>query len=31
LLGTLGLDGSGFGPVPIRNSRDEVVGELRAC
>jgi L-asparaginase II len=30
-LDTLGLDGSGFDPVPIRNSRDEVVGELRAC
>jgi L-asparaginase II len=27
----LGLDGSSFGPVPVRNSRDEVVGELRAC
>jgi L-asparaginase II len=30
-LDTLGLDGSAFGPVPIRNSRDEVVGELEAC
>jgi L-asparaginase II len=29
-LDRLGLDGSSFGPVPIRNSRDEVVGELRA-
>lgn len=30
-LDTLGLDGAAFGPVPIRNSRNEVVGELRAC
>jgi len=29
-LDGLGLDGSAFGPVPVRNSRDEVVGELRA-
>jgi L-asparaginase II len=29
-LGSLGLDGSGFGPTPVRNSRDEVVGEVRA-
>jgi L-asparaginase II len=28
-LGTLGLDGSVFGPSPLRNSRDEVVGEVR--
>jgi L-asparaginase II len=27
-LDLLGLDGSAFGPVPVRNSRDEVVGEL---
>jgi L-asparaginase II len=27
-LDQLGLDGSAFGPVPIRNSRNEVVGEL---
>ena len=25
---TLGLDGSGFGSTPVRNSRDEVVGEV---
>jgi L-asparaginase II len=30
-LDQLGHDGSAFGPVPIRNSRDELVGELRAC
>ena len=30
-LDSLGLDGSAFGPVPINNSRDEVVGELLAC
>lgn len=30
-LDSLGLDGSGFGPVPIRNSRNEVVGELATC
>jgi L-asparaginase II len=30
-LDSLGLDGSAFGPVPIYNSRDEVVGELKAC
>ncbi|MEP6909384.1 MAG: asparaginase [Actinomycetota bacterium] len=30
-LAHLGLDGSGFGPVPIRDSRDEVVGELATC
>jgi L-asparaginase II len=29
-LDSAGLDGSAFGPVPIRNSRDEVVGELAA-
>jgi L-asparaginase II len=29
-LESLGLDGSEFGPVPIRNSRNEVVGELAA-
>ena len=27
--GQLGLDGSAFGPTPIRNSRNEVVGEVR--
>jgi L-asparaginase len=27
-LDSLGLDGSAFGPVPVRNSRNEVVGEL---
>jgi L-asparaginase II len=27
-LAGLGLDGSAFGPAPIRNSRNEVVGEL---
>jgi L-asparaginase len=30
-LDTLGLDGSAFGAVPLRNSRNEVVGELSAC
>jgi L-asparaginase II len=30
-LEALGLDGSAFGPVPIRNSRNEVVGEVRTC
>jgi L-asparaginase II len=30
-LMSLELDASGFGPVPIRNSRNEVVGELAAC
>jgi L-asparaginase II len=30
-LESLGMDQSSFGPVPIRNSRDEVVGQLRAC
>ena len=30
-LESVGLDGSAFGPVPICNSRNEVVGELRAC
>ena len=29
-LDSLGLDGSSFGPVPIRNSRNDVVGELTA-
>jgi L-asparaginase len=29
-LESLGLDGSGFAAVPVRNSRNEVVGELRA-
>jgi L-asparaginase II len=29
-LGSLGLDASRFGPTPVRNSRDEVVGEVRA-
>jgi L-asparaginase II len=28
-LDTLGLDGSVFGPIPVRNSRNEVVGEIR--
>jgi len=28
-LDSLGLDGSAFGPVPVRNSRDEVVGMLQ--
>jgi L-asparaginase II len=28
-LDTLGLDGSIFGPTPLRNSRDELVGEVR--
>ena len=27
-LDTLGLDGSAFGPVPVTNSRDEVVGSV---
>jgi L-asparaginase II len=27
-LDTLGLDGSLFGPTPLRNSRDELVGEV---
>ncbi len=30
-LDSLGLEASAFGPVPIRNSRDEVVGELETC
>jgi L-asparaginase II len=30
-LDSIGLDGSAFGPVPLRNSRDEIVGGLRAC
>jgi L-asparaginase II len=30
-LTTLGLDGSDFGPSPIRNSRNEVVGEVRTA
>jgi L-asparaginase len=30
-LDRLGLDGSAFGPVPIRNSRDEVVGSVTSC
>jgi L-asparaginase II len=29
-LDTLGLDGSAFGPTPVGNSRNEVVGEIRA-
>ena len=29
-LGTLGLDGSIFGSTPLRNSRDELVGEVQA-
>jgi L-asparaginase II len=28
-LAAVGLDGSNFGPSPIRNSRNEVVGEVR--
>ena len=28
-LDTLGLDGSVFGPTPLRNSRDELVGEVK--
>jgi L-asparaginase II len=31
LLELLGLGASAFGAVPVRNSRDEVVGELRAA
>jgi L-asparaginase II len=27
-LDTLGLDGSAFGATPLRNSRDELVGEV---
>ena len=30
-LGKLGLDGSAFGPVPITNSRGEVVGSVTIC
>ena len=30
-LDSLGLDGGAFGPVPVRNSRDEVVGEVTSC
>jgi L-asparaginase II len=30
-LDMLGLDGSAFGPVPVRNSRDEVVGTVTSC
>jgi L-asparaginase II len=30
-LESLALDGSGFAAVPVRNSRNEVVGELAAC
>jgi L-asparaginase II len=30
-LDSLGLAGADFGSVPVRNSRDEVVGELAAC
>jgi L-asparaginase II len=30
-LDSLGLDGSAFGPVPIYNSREDVVGELKTC
>jgi L-asparaginase II len=30
-LDSLALDGSTFGPVPVSNSRNEVVGELTAC
>ena len=30
-LDMLGLNGSAFGPVPLRNSRDEVVGEVTSC
>ncbi len=31
LLALLGLDAPGFGPAPLRNSRNEVVGELNTC
>ena len=30
-LDSLELDGSGFAAVPVRNSRNEVVGELASC
>jgi L-asparaginase II len=30
-LDTLGLDGSAFGPAPVTNSRDEVVGVVTTC
>jgi len=30
-LDLLDVDGSAFGPVPVRNSRNEVVGELKPC
>jgi L-asparaginase II len=30
-LDTVGLDGSAFGPVPLRNSRDEDVGVVTSC
>ena len=30
-LDTLGLDGSAFGPVPVTNSREEVVGVVTSC
>jgi L-asparaginase II len=30
-LDTLGLDGSLFGPTSLRNSRDEVVGEVKVA
>jgi L-asparaginase II len=30
-LVTLGLDGSAFGPVPVTNSREEVVGLVTSC
>ena len=30
-LDTLGVDASSFGPVEVRNSRDEVVGSVTIC
>ena len=30
-LDTVGLDGSAFGPVPVTNSREEVVGVVTSC
>jgi len=30
-VGQLGLDGSAFGPTPVGNSRNEVVGEVRVA
>ena len=31
VLDMLGLDGSAFGPAPVRNSREEVVGVVTSC